>query len=207
MGDGAGDKKARQARITLRNVGGLLEVELAPLEIPPGEARPGDLVSVANRSGYEFLSGKDGALLARPDLRAGERKPSATRIDQVVAIHHRTGQGDYVIVESLATPRLARVQGALAGPEHLVRTLPGGRRRAYLLPPPGAGKTLIGHEIARRLGNRWLVLGHNTAIQEQWVKQWRTYHPASVGAGDTTDLTAPITALTYQAICDLDSLI
>src|SRR5260370_6594125 len=80
-----------------------------------------------------------------------------------------------------------------------------GRRRAYLVLPPGAGKTLIGLEIARRLGNRCLVLGPNTAIQEQWVKQWRTYQPASVGAGDTTDLTAPITALTYQAICDLDS--
>jgi len=318
MGDAADDKKARQPRITLRELRGLLEVEFAPLEIPPAEARPGDLVSVANRSGYEFLSGKDGALLARPDLLAGERKPTATRIDQVVAIHHRTGQGDYVIVESLATPRLGRVEGVLAGPEYLVRTLlegrrwaearmrfravdiwplpgdptdallakmdlpfppgiakaphgpvagpnpmavatppgsgvrhgairqrepegppmppgelagifakvayPGklrryqsmaldafekarasGRRRAYLVLPPGAGKTLIGLEIARRLGNRCLVLGPNTAIQEQWVKQWRTYQPASVGAGDTTDLTAPITALTYQAICDLDS--
>src|SRR5260370_14319190 len=80
-----------------------------------------------------------------------------------------------------------------------------GRRRAYLVLPPGAGKTLIGLEIARRLGNRCLVLGPNTAIQEQWVKQWRTYQPASVGAGDTTDLTAPIPPLTSQAISHLDS--
>src|SRR5260370_10283459 len=130
MGDGDGDKKARQARITLRELRGLLEVELAPLEIPPGEARPGDLVSVANRSGHEFLAGKDGALLGRPDLLAGERKPTATRIDQVVAIHHRTGQGDYVILESLATPRLGRVEGVLAGPVYLVRTLLEGRRWA-----------------------------------------------------------------------------
>src|SRR5258708_10819482 len=318
MGEAAGDKKARQPRITLRELRGLLEVEFAPLECPRAAARCGELVSVADRSGYECLSGKAGALLARPDLLAGERKPTAPRIDQVVAIHHRTGQGDYVIVESLATPRLGRVEGVLAGPEYLVRTLlegrrwaearmrfravdiwplpgdptdallakmdlpfppgipkaphcpvarpnpmavatppgsgvrhgairqrepegppmppgelaglfakvayPGklrryqsmaldafekarasGRRRAYLVLPPGAGKTLIGLEIARRLGNRCLVLGPNTAIQEQWVKQWRTYQPASVGAGDTTDLTAPITALTYQAICDLDS--
>src|SRR5229473_7923070 len=130
MGDGAGDKKARPARITLRELRGLLELELAPLEIPPSEARAGDLVSVANRSGYEFLSGKDGALLARPDLLAGERKPSATRIDQVVAIHHRTGEGDYVIIESLATPRLGRVEAVLAGPEYLIRTLLEGRRWA-----------------------------------------------------------------------------
>jgi superfamily II DNA or RNA helicase len=80
-----------------------------------------------------------------------------------------------------------------------------GRRRAYLVLPPGAGKTLVGLEIARRFGNRCLVLGPNTAIQEQWVKQWRAYEPALVEAGDTSDLAAPITALTYQAICDLDS--
>src|SRR5260370_35662380 len=130
MGDAADDKKARQPRITLRELRGLLEVEFAPLQIPPAEARPGDLVSVANRAGYDFLPGKDGALLARPDLLAGERKPTATRIDQVVAIHHRTGQGDYVIVESLATPRLGRGEGVLAGPEYLVRTLLEGRRGA-----------------------------------------------------------------------------
>src|SRR5258708_9387871 len=296
MGKRAGEKKAGRPGITPRELRGLVEVEFAPPELPPAEARPGDLVSVANRSGYEFLSGKDGALLARPDLLAGERKPTATRIDQVVAIHHRTGQGDYVIVESLATPRLGRVEGVLAGPEYLVRTLlegrlwaearmrfravdiwpfpgdptdallakmdlplppgiakaphgpaagpnplavaalpgsgvrhgairqrepegppmppgelagifakvayPGklrryqsmaldafekarasGRRRAYLVLPPGAGKTLIGLEIARRLGNRRLVLGPNTPIPEQWLKQRRTSQPALDGAG------------------------
>ena len=81
----------------------------------------------------------------------------------------------------------------------------GGRRRAYLVLPPGAGKTLIGLEIARRLGNRCLVLGPNTAIQGQWIRQWRAYQPALIDAGDGTDLATPITALTYQAICDLDS--
>ncbi len=80
-----------------------------------------------------------------------------------------------------------------------------GRRRAYLVLPPGAGKTLVGLEIARRLGNRTLALGPNTAIQEQWVKQWSQYQPATVEASDRADLTAPITALTYQAICNFDS--
>ena len=80
-----------------------------------------------------------------------------------------------------------------------------GRRRAYLVLPPGAGKTLVGLEIARRLGNPTLALGPNTAIQEQWVKQWRAYQPATVEAGDSPDLKTPITALTYQSICNLDS--
>jgi hypothetical protein len=80
-----------------------------------------------------------------------------------------------------------------------------GRRRAYLVLPPGAGKTLVGLEIARRLGNRALALGPNTAIQEQWVKEWGQYVPALVEASDSPSLETPITALTYQAICNLDS--
>jgi superfamily II DNA or RNA helicase len=80
-----------------------------------------------------------------------------------------------------------------------------GRRRAYLVLPPGAGKTLVGLEIARRLGNPTIALGPNTAIQEQWVKQWRQYQPGLVEASDSADLEAPITALNYQSICNLDS--
>jgi superfamily II DNA or RNA helicase len=318
-----GDRKTKQARITLRELRGLLEIERPPIDVPTSEARPGDLVTIVNGSGREFLSGRAGELLARPDLLAANRKPSSTKADKVLAIHHRTTEGDYVIIEALATPRLGRVEGVDAGdgrdgPEYLVRTFleghrwaatrmrfhagdvwpvpadateallakmdlpfppgvskaatatepgtelkavasspstpaapsattapepegppmppgeltdvfakvayPGplrryqtmaldafekarasGRRRAYLVLPPGAGKTLVGLEIARRLGNRCLVLGPNTAIQEQWVKQWRTYQPATIEAGDSSDLVAPITALTYQAICDLDS--
>jgi len=317
-----------EARITLRELRSLLAIQLPPIDIPAKDARPGDLVTIKDRSGYQFLAGKAGDLVAWPDLSAGQRKPSSTRVDKVAAIHHRTDEGDFVIIETLATPRLGRVErirpaDGLSEPDYLVRTLlegrrwaetrmrflggdvrpvpadaavallakmgvqappeidnvaitpapamvggagaktrpsspgapatphstdgehqpegppmppgeladvfakvayPGklrryqsmaldafekarssGRRRAYLVLPPGAGKTLVGLEIARRLGNRCLVLGPNTAIQEQWVKQWRTYRPAIVEAGDTSDLAAAITALTYQAICDLDS--
>jgi superfamily II DNA or RNA helicase len=299
-------------------------VQLPAIGIPPNEATAGDLVTINDRPGYQFLFGRRGDLFARPDLDAGQRKPSRTRVDTVAAVHHRTGPGDFVILERLGTVRLGHIEsvGLVAGrqePEYLVRTLleghrwsetrtrfgadelwpvpaeaasallekmglppppalaaaprsalagahrtgaaasppgtpaapqaaaqpepagppmrpgvltdvfskvafPGklrryqsmaldafekarasGRRCAYLVLPPGAGKTLVGLEIARRLGNRCLVLGPNTAIQEQWVKQWRTYQPALVEAGDSPDLAAPITALTYQAICDLDS--
>jgi superfamily II DNA or RNA helicase len=80
-----------------------------------------------------------------------------------------------------------------------------GRRRAYLVLPPGAGKTVLGLEIARRLGNHTLALGPNTAIQAQWLAQWQDFQPSLVRAGTDQELTTPVTALTYQAICNLDA--
>ncbi len=80
-----------------------------------------------------------------------------------------------------------------------------GRRRVYLVMPPGSGKTLLGLEIARRLGNRTLCLGPNTAIQSQWVEQWRAFQPAAVSAGIDPGLDSQVTALTYQAVCDIDA--
>ena len=303
-----------QSHITLRELRDLLAVQPPPIDIPPSDARPGDLVAIKDLAGSRFVSIQDGVLVVRADLNAEVRKPVPIKSDSVVAIRHRIAEGDFVIVESLATPRLGRIerieQTGPNGPAYVVRTflegrrwadarmrfgadslwpvpteaasgllakmglplppalpitrhvaaapgravasaaapspepqpalppmppgeltdvfarvafpgplrryqsmaldafdkaLASGRRRAYLVMPPGAGKTLIGLEIARRLGNRCLVLGPNTAIQEQWLKQWRAYEPAVVNAGDSPDLAAPITALTYQAICDLDS--
>ena len=305
---------AAQSHITLRELRDLLAVQPPAIDIPPGEARPGDLVAIKDLAGSHFLSIQNGVLVVRADLNAEARKPVPIKTDSVVAIHHRAAEGDFVIIESLATPRLGRIeQVEQAGPNgrpYVVRSFlegrrwadarmrfsanelwpvpaeaatgllakmglplppglaitsdvaptpgsavtpaalpapkpqpaippmppgeltdvfarvafPGplrryqsmaldafdkarasGRRRAYLVLPPGAGKTLIGLEIARRLGNRCLVLGPNTAIQEQWLKQWRAYEPALVNASDSPELTAPITALTYQAICDLAS--
>jgi superfamily II DNA or RNA helicase len=79
-----------------------------------------------------------------------------------------------------------------------------GRRRAYLVMPPGSGKTVLGLEIARRLGNRTVCLGPNTAVQGQWLEQWADFRPAAVSAGTETDLRNHLTALTYQALCDID---
>ena len=70
--------------------------------------------------------------------------------------------------------------------------------------PPGSGKTVVGLEIARRLARPTLVLGPNTAIQAQWLAEWAGFAPSLVEASSATDLTAPITALTYQGIAVLD---
>ena len=80
-----------------------------------------------------------------------------------------------------------------------------GRRRSYLVLPPGAGKTVLGLEIARRLGNPTIAFGPNTAVQEQWVSQWTGFEPVVADASDRSDLKAPITALTYQSLCNLES--
>ena len=79
-----------------------------------------------------------------------------------------------------------------------------GGRRFYVAMPPGSGKTAIGLEVARRLGRPTLILGPNTAIQAQWLSQWSDFVPALVPASHEPDLSAPITVLTYQAICVLD---
>src|SRR5262245_51371984 len=80
-----------------------------------------------------------------------------------------------------------------------------GQRRAYLVLPPGAGKTVIGLEIARRLSRRTVVLCPNTAVQAQWLRQWQDFQPPLVGATAEPDLAAPITTLTYQALCVLEA--
>jgi superfamily II DNA or RNA helicase len=75
---------------------------------------------------------------------------------------------------------------------------------AYLVVPPGGGKTLIGLEAARRLGRPTVVLCPNTAIQAQWMGQWRTeFMPQPVPATASRDLPTPLTVLTYQAVCTL----
>ncbi|HEY2596696.1 MAG TPA: DEAD/DEAH box helicase family protein, partial [Chloroflexota bacterium] len=81
----------------------------------------------------------------------------------------------------------------------------GNNRRAYLVLPPGAGKTVLGLESARRLGQRALCLCPNTAVQSQWVKQWSDFQPANVSIGTDPTLSAPFTALTYQGLCSLDA--
>ena len=86
-----------------------------------------------------------------------------------------------------------------------------GRERAYLVLPPGAGKTVVGLEAARRLGRQTLVLGPNSAIQAQWIAQWADFEPtdpspsyprshSGVAAGTDRDLANPLTVLTYQAL-------
>lgn len=80
-----------------------------------------------------------------------------------------------------------------------------GGRRAYLVLPPGAGKTVLGLEIARRLGNNTLVLTPNTAVQSQWLSQWADFTPPLVSAGADPQLSAPLSVLTYQSLCTFET--
>jgi superfamily II DNA or RNA helicase len=77
-----------------------------------------------------------------------------------------------------------------------------GSRRTYLVAPPGAGKTLLGMEMVRRLGSRALVLVPNSALQGQWLLAAQQFAaPAGVAAASES---APIACLTYQSLCQLD---
>ncbi|PRX97364.1 DEAD/DEAH box helicase family protein [Allonocardiopsis opalescens] len=84
--------------------------------------------------------------------------------------------------------------------DRLAERWAGGHRRAWIVLPPGAGKTLVGLEAARRLGRRTVVLVPNTAIQGQWLRQWGAFTPATVRAGTSRELDAEVTVLTYQAL-------
>ena len=53
--------------------------------------------------------------------------------------------------------------------EAFERARAAGRRRSYLVLPPGAGKTVLGLEVARRLGHKALVLCPNTADRKSVV--------------------------------------
>ena len=69
--------------------------------------------------------------------------------------------------------------------------------------PPGAGKTLVGLEVVRRLGNPAVVFVPNTAIQSQWCIESDAYQPDS--AGTDRQLSSPVTVLTYQSLATFDT--
>src|SRR6266550_2431967 len=101
---------AAQSHITLRELRDLLVVQPPATDIPPGEARPGDLVAIKDLPGTRFLTIQDGVLVGRVDLNAEVRNPIPVKANTVIAIHHRPAEGDFVIVESLVTPRLGRIE-------------------------------------------------------------------------------------------------
>ncbi|CAB4965787.1 unannotated protein [freshwater metagenome] len=79
--------------------------------------------------------------------------------------------------------------------------------RAWVVLPPGAGKTRVGLEaIAAELrahpDTRAVVLAPNTAIQSQWIAEARTM---GLEAGDDKSLAGPLTCLTYQSLAVFDS--
>jgi superfamily II DNA or RNA helicase len=74
----------------------------------------------------------------------------------------------------------------------------GGSTRWWVTMPPGAGKTLVGTEVARLLGRRAVVFSPNTAIQAQWAAAWEAYDGPRASA--QRDLRTPFTSLTYQSL-------
>lgn len=87
--------------------------------------------------------------------------------------------------------------------------------RFHVVAPPGSGKTVLGLELVRRLARPTLVLCPNTAIQGQWRRQLADFlspgqtWPAGFVSTDAR-APAPLTILTYQALCNLsdpDSLL
>jgi len=63
----------------------------------------------------------------------------------------------------------------------------------------------IGGVAIRRLGRRALCLCPNTAVPTQWVQQWSDFAPAVTQMGSAPSLDAPLTVLTYQSMCSLDT--
>src|SRR5438477_426718 len=190
------------------DIGVLAQLPLSSSGIPPQEAQPGDLVLI---SGDRWMLG--GSLRKLQAHKWPGQPPLPAKTNSIQEVVHRLSE---VVGPPMPPGELAEAFSKVAFPgpfrryqgmaiDAFEKSRASGRRRAYLVLPPGAGKTLVGLEIARRLGNPTLALGPNTAIQEQWVKQWRAYQPATVEAGDSPDLKTPITALTYQSICNLDS--
>ncbi|WP_307853633.1 DEAD/DEAH box helicase family protein [Nocardioides palaemonis] len=93
---------------------------------------------------------------------------------------------------------LAALAGAWDGAEH---------PRAWVVLPPGAGKTRVGleavaAELRAHADTRAVVLAPNTAIQAQWIAEATAL---GIGASDDKELVSPLTCLTYQSLAVFDS--
>ena len=74
-------------------------------------------------------------------------------------------------------------------------------RRWHLCAPPGAGKTLIGLELARQVGAPTLVLAPTVAIRDQWRASTARFgaDPATFTSSEPAT-PAPLLAVTYQLL-------
>ena len=78
-------------------------------------------------------------------------------------------------------------------------------RKLHIVAAPGSGKTILGIEVVRRMGEPALVLSPTRTIRDQWVERLRHFVPGSTPRPPTwasTDLDAPgwYTSITYQAL-------
>ena len=86
-------------------------------------------------------------------------------------------------------------------------------RKLHVSAAPGAGKTVLGLEVMRRIGQPTLILAPSIAIRNQWIDRLvALFLPEGADTGwITTDLKAPktVTVATYQALytdCDAEAL-
>jgi superfamily II DNA or RNA helicase len=82
------------------------------------------------------------------------------------------------------------------------------KRTFHIVAPPGSGKTLVGIEIARRIGRPCVTFSPTTTIQEQWRDKVRLFLPDGaddsplVAAAVSTDPSrlGAVSSLTYQSL-------
>ena len=84
------------------------------------------------------------------------------------------------------------------------------RRTFHVVAPPGSGKTLVGIEIARRIGRPVVTFSPTTTIQEQWRDKVRMFAPEGLTAERQAALLnavssdpqrlGVISSLTYQSL-------
>lgn len=80
-----------------------------------------------------------------------------------------------------------------------------GRRRAWVVLPPGAGKTLVGLETIRREDTQAVVFCPNTAIQGQWVRGWEAFGDEAHAGADRELSPGRVSVLTYQSLAVFDA--
>lgn len=69
----------------------------------------------------------------------------------------------------------------------------------HLVAPPGSGKTIIGLELMRRLGQPAVVFSPNQAIQSGWLSQLEAFSFDLTGSADRNS-TVDLISLTYQSV-------
>ena len=84
------------------------------------------------------------------------------------------------------------------------------KRTFHVVAPPGSGKTLVGIEIARRLGTPAVTFSPTTTIQEQWRDKVELFIPEATSGARAEELLACVStdpstlgamsSLTYQSL-------
>lgn len=74
-------------------------------------------------------------------------------------------------------------------------------RRVHIVAPPGAGKTVLGLELVRRINRQALILAPSLTIRAQWAQRFREDFGAETKLiSHRLDHPGPLTIVTYQAL-------